>query len=271
LLREGLGENHAVLIVEGASDRNFYRRIVLTPAQIVVSEGKSLLLDAYRAMKRSDRGKVLFVTDCDGDVPAGRMQPAPDLIVSQFNDVEADLIHSGILTAILPELITGADDLDEGPLAILAEEIRSQAAALAMPIGRIRRAARVEGISLDQLNDKRWKIDFIKLRDERGSVEFEEALRQVVELGALRPAQEQRIRRTATSVAGGYQACNGHDLVFALAAVLRNDRRVPKRKVETLAELLRVATHPAACAGLTVVRRMARWQEQTGRLLIANR
>jgi len=89
MLRQGMDDRRGILVVEGATDQKLFRRLCHDPQQILVTDGKPILLDAYTSMQRQDRGKIVFVVDCDGDVPQGTLRGAPDLVVTRYNSTFA--------------------------------------------------------------------------------------------------------------------------------------------------------------------------------------
>jgi hypothetical protein len=266
MLREGLGDESGILVVEGATDKKLFRRLCNDPQQILVTDGKSILLDAHASMQSGDSGKIVFLVDCDGDVPTGILKGEPDLIVTRYSDLEADLVALGGLVPIVGELLPASRMPPDDKLAAVADEVKGYAVRLAIPIGRVRRAARLLGISLKDL--KSWEIDFMALRSESGSADLGRAIHAVTRCVSLTSSQEQRLRKTATGVAGGYEICNGHDLVSAIETVLRIDYGVHRRKVQSLDSMLRMAMYPGTCSEWDVVRRLRRWQEIHGRSLL---
>jgi hypothetical protein len=261
MLREGLGDSFAILVVEGETDKNLFRRLCCDPQQILVTDGKKLLLEAHAKLNRGDRGKIVFVADCDGETALGTLRGAPDLVITSSNDLETDLVGNDMLAAILPELLTS-----KGNLVAVAKEVTARAVRVAIPIGRIRRAARFHGISLKSLNS--WDIKFMDLLDEKGSVDFDRAIGEVTKRASLTSRQERLIRETVGEVASNYDVCNGHDLIAAIEAVLHRHYGVTRRKLGSLDSMLRMAAHPATCSEWDVLRRLRRWQEAHGRTLL---
>src|SRR5580658_6101375 len=94
---EALGEKSSALIVEGNDDQRLFHSWVAATAQVVPTGGKTLLRSALLSIREDDRGRVLFLTDCDYDVAAGTLRGGPDIVITSTCDVESDLIELGIL------------------------------------------------------------------------------------------------------------------------------------------------------------------------------
>ena len=92
-------------------------------------------------MRPQDHGRIVFVRDCDDDVRRGELRPAPDLIVTQHADVEADLVALGALEKVVAELVDGAAvyrDAETGNGAIGRESRGSRDPARPRPTRGIR-------------------------------------------------------------------------------------------------------------------------------------
>jgi hypothetical protein len=270
MLREGLGTDVAVLVVEGVSDKAIFRSLCTMPQQILVADGKDKLLKAYRATKSEDCSNIVFVVDCDGDVARGTppLRGSANLVITRYNDVEADLLALGVLSSAIAQVLGPAKVETDDEVRRATEDIHARATALAIPLGRVRRAARLAQISLDHLNRDRYKIDFLGVESDEPSRAIEWALTTAQRVGQLHQNQARTIRQRVVEVPSGYDVCNGHDLVFAVRSVLIEDHRVAKRKLESLDEMLRMGVDRARCSKWGVTRRLEHWQAANGRTLL---
>ena len=105
---DALGEESSVLVVEGHDDKRLFYTRMSASADVIPSGGKRLLRSALGVLLETDKGRVLFFTDCDYDVPAGILRGGPDVIITATCDVESDLIHLGILDKVAVEVVPQA-------------------------------------------------------------------------------------------------------------------------------------------------------------------
>src|SRR4051794_24621536 len=105
MLVSPLPADHAALIIEGAGDRKVFAPLCCSPTQVVIAGGKTLVREAHAAMQRDDRGRFVFVVDCDQDVARGDLRGAQDLIISEKADLEGDLLALGSLEPAVVQLV----------------------------------------------------------------------------------------------------------------------------------------------------------------------
>lgn len=265
---EALGAAHGGLVVEGAGDRKLFAPLCFAPSQVVIAGGKSLVLEAHGLMSADDRGRFAFLVDCDGDVGARGLRGAPDLVITQHADVEGDLLAMGALELVVGQLIpavaTGAESAGEVAVAVYTEVV-----AIAEPVGRVRRSARLEGISLASLRQQ--DMDYLALSEAEGQARQAEAIRQVVRAAGLTRRQWERIGDRIYGIPSGLDVCNGHDLVEATQVVLIQKYRIPggRAAVRSVDALLRMTMlDPARREAWGVVSRLRRWETAHGRELL---
>ncbi len=145
---EGLGDHATALVVEGYDDKRIFYHRIASRAEVVPAGGKRLLRAGLAAISEKDRGKILFLTDCDYDVLGGTLRGGPDLVITNSCDVEADLIGLGILEKIVVEVVPGVVQNRDSATKV-ANYVRQCAELIAMPIGRIRIAAQPLGVDLE--------------------------------------------------------------------------------------------------------------------------
>jgi hypothetical protein len=256
---EGLPPELGVAVVEGDSDRRVMRGLCVTPKQIVVSTNKSLSLDAYQQMNTKDRQRIVFIVDCDGDIPP--QTRGPNLIITRRLDLEADLLDLGVLEDVVAELVRSAT---EDTIPEIAKELLKQAVRVAAPVGRMRKAARMSGISMKAIEP--WNIDFESFDGEQ--IDHDQAFNEVSRRAALTRHQEKRIQGALGSIPSGFAVCNGHDLIAAVEYALSAKYGVSKKMARGLDAMVRLAFGPTHAASWVVVQRIRRWEQATGRQIL---
>lgn len=248
-------------MVEGDSDRRVLRGLCVTPKQIVVSTNKVLSLDAYAQMNSRDRQRMVFVVDCDDDIPP--QVRGANLIITKHLDLEADLLDLGVLEGVVAEVVK---DATEDTIPEIAKELLRLAVRLAAPVGRMRKAARGLGIAMKAIEP--WRIDFESFDCEDG-IDQDQAFNEVSRRAALTRHQEKQMLGELSSVPGGFAVCNGHDLIAAVEHVLRTKYRVPKAVARGIDSMVHLAFRPSHANCWVVVERLRRWEAKTGRRLLA--
>lgn len=262
LQAEALGAGRGVLIVEGETDKRLLAPRWVPISQVVVATNKALVLAAHGGMLESDRGRIICLVDCDDDVARGTLHGEPDLVITTHADMEADVLAHGAVRVVVAQLVAQALT-SEADLDRVADDVFARAAACAIPLGRLRRAARSAGIALDF---KPWDFDHERTRT-RGTAEVDETavFEELRRRAGLRPEQMRRIEHHRRTVREDYSVCNGKDVIAACAAVLRTDFRVPRRRVENLEDVVRIAGLPdEVFESWDVVRRVRRWEGAGG-------
>lgn len=265
---DALGVDRGGLILEGADDRKLFSPLCFVSSQLVTAGGKSLVLEAHSAMRKEDVGRFAFLVNCDGDVGDRGLKGRHDLIITEHQDVENDLLALAALEPVVGQLVpavaSGAADA-----ADVAETVAANARILAEPVGCVRRAARVLAISLASLRQQ--DVDYFAIGTCDAAQRRETALQQVSHAADLTPYQSRRIREELGSVPGDHEVCNGHDLVEAVRTVLIRDHRIAggKAAVRSVNALLRMTMlDPARREAWTVVARLRRWEARHGRKLL---
>jgi hypothetical protein len=263
---EALGEGHGVLIVEGETDKRLLAPRWVPISSVVVATNKTLVVGAHAAMLEKDRGRIVCLVDCDDDVARGTLGGAPDLIITTNADVEADLVAQGAIRAVVAQVVSGAlssdSDLDEITTAVV-----TRSCACTIPLGRLRRAARLAGIALEF---EPWKFDYESVRARRTDVVDEAAIQSELQLRAsLTAPQMRRIRSHVAAIADDYAICNGKDVIAACASVLKMDFGVPKRRLDNLDDLVRLGLGQAEFEAWDVIRRVRRWEASHGTRVFA--
>ena len=262
----GLG----VIVVEGETDKEVFSSWCESVEQVVVATGKPKVLEAHGGMRQEDRGRILCVVDCDDDVPRGKHGGASDLIITTYADLEADLFFLGILEKIVreraPDVLASGETLEQ-----TARELCGECLRVAMPLGRVRRAARTVGVGLgDVMSDD---IRFDRLRETEDSEAVSDvALDELARLARLSSDQKRRITAQLGLIPTEPWVCNGKDLWAAVRAVLRTDFEVPEvprrtnraAKRRAAREMVRASVPEVPLECWDVVRRVRNWEATHG-------
>jgi hypothetical protein len=258
---EALGEGHGVMIVEGDADKRLLAPRWTSVSNVVVATNKTLVMGAHAGMLEKDRGRLVCLVDCDDDVARGTLRGAPDLIITTHADMEADLVAQGAIRNVVAQVVPGALN-SEQRLDDITNAVIDRSRACVIPLGRLRRAARVTGIALEF---QPWDFDYESVRT-RGTAEVDEALlrAELQRRAGLTAQQMARIERNVPAIRSDYAVCNGKDIIAACASVLKTDYRVPRRRLDNLDDLVRLGLGQAEFDDWDVVRRVRRWEVEHG-------
>jgi len=265
---DALGGDRGGLILEGADDRKLFAPVCFASSQLVIAGGKSLVLEAHSSMRKEDVGRFAFLVDCDGDVGDRGLKGRHDLIITEHQDVENDLLALGALEPVVGQLVPAVAS-GAAEAADVAETVAADARILTAPVGCVRRAARARAISLGSLRQQ--DMDYFAIGTCTAADRRETALQQVGRAADLTAHQARRIRQELGSVPADHDVCNGHDLVEAVRAVLVRDYRISggKAAVRSIDAMLRMAMlDPARREAWSVVARIRRWEAYYGRELL---
>lgn len=261
-LREGLGDHLGVLVVEGADDKRLFQDCARVPGQVIAAGNKYILDEAYSLLEDADCGAILFVRDCDYDVPAGRIRPSPNLFLTQTPALECDLVMIGALDRVVVEIqspITGARrDLDASSGTVLARAI-----PLASAIGRIRYVSECQGLrlhcnDLPRLHKYRAKGT--------GTVDIVKLAKVIVERSDDPKTNDSDLLKLIENLPEDLSVCHGHDLIACIDSVLKTDFGFGA--LDRLPEMLRLATNERMLAKWTVVKRIGGWERRNGRRIL---
>lgn len=260
----GLPPQQGVLLLEGRDDVRLFGPHSFGLETVIPCGSKPKLLDAYSRIRPGEERLFLFIADCDYDVPAGKLAPSRNLVLTTNVDVETDLLDLGLLDRLVLETVPSAV-VSETHLASLSSEVLSRSVALAEAIGQLRQVSAVEGLGLsfDGLRYHRYRS--------RGEVTADRAkLAKVTREHAGEPVNIDPggLETRAAAIPGGLRVCHGKDLIGAIAAVLHEDYGVPAEQLRFLPSLLRTAVDSGVLTRWALVRRIRRWETQTGRRVL---
>src|SRR5205823_5004301 len=85
---DAMSDDASILVVEGRDDFLTFAPRCGTVTSIITAGKKYHVLDAHDHLRPDERDRFVFVVDCDYDVPAGRLAPGPNLILTRNSDRE---------------------------------------------------------------------------------------------------------------------------------------------------------------------------------------
>jgi hypothetical protein len=260
LTYEGLGGRFGVLVVEGPDDHRVFADRCCRPDQVVVAGNKPRLLRALEARNDQDSRRILFVADCDYDIPLRRIRlPIPGFIVTHHADVEADCVELGAAARVVADFLPERKRSTPAVSAVI-----DQAVAIAGAVGRFRMIAAKDGLPVrfDELQIRKFR--------EPRSAEVDEARLGVIlasrSTDVLLSGQE--LANLANGIEPDRRQCNGHDVLRALVRVLHDDHRIPLKELEGLPRMVRLSFSDEAFSRWSVTHRIRRWEQDVGKALL---
>jgi hypothetical protein len=230
---------------------------------VIAAGGRTLLLRAHSAAIAAGRNDIIFVTDCDYEVTLGTLRGASTLVITKHADVESDLVDLGCLRDVISEVVPAALDSDER-LDEISRNVLERSVALVEPIGRMRKIARERGFSIYT------DVRFSRVRRPHGSeVDIDKVVRTVVQNSGECPISVPEFEKLLVEQPGGFEVCNGHDLIRAASQVLRDDYGVRDQTPDSLARLLRHGVKEKTFRAWSVTQRIKRWEDLSNRQVLA--
>jgi hypothetical protein len=260
---DAFGPEVGVLVVEGPDDKRVFIRHVSSFSQLVPAGGRTLLLAAHEASSAEDRRRMVFLTDCDYEVRFGNLHPADSLVITEKTDLECDLIDLGLLYRVVLEILPAALG-SETRAAQIVESTLTAAESFALPLGRIRMAAKPLGIPLhleEIKHEKHWNVSARRADADKLA---RTAYARLREAGIGISEQEWRILVAETP--DDPDMCQGKDLINAIHFWLRREHSLPSDvKPVTICRLLRTSLWRTDLSAWSVGRRIQKWESATGR------
>jgi hypothetical protein len=255
---DGMKRDQGILMVEGRDDLLVFSSRVLSLQSVVACGNKSKLRDALHSSTSADRSRILFVADCDYDVPAGTLQPVDGLVLTQHTDRETDFVQLGVVKAAVLRSIPRARASDEVAEAITTD-VLNKATILAEALGRLRYVSSVDnlGLDFDDLELRRFR------RKQDGVVDGSKLIRSVVQRSPRTRIEPAGLEQRALDTPDGLEVCQGKDLVQAVTAVIHQDYGVSLKALGFVPELFRLV-EDRIFEAWKVVDRVRAWEEQGG-------
>jgi Protein of unknown function (DUF4435) len=262
---DALGEESSALVVEGNDDKRLFYSRVCASSDVIPTGGKTLLRSALESMLESDKGRVLFFTDCDYDVASGDLHGGPDIVITASCDVESDLIDLGILDKLAVEVVPQAISSKDSATRI-GTNVREHAEKAALPLGRIRMAAQPFGVDLEL-----EEIDFSKYWDKKSKTVLADKLYKVIrdhisaKVGISQTEWDERLRQIPTNPI----LCHGKDLAKAAQMFFRYLYKMDNKITSgMLIMMMRLAIDESTFESWSVVKRIRAWEARSSRRLL---
>lgn len=251
------------LLLEGPDDSRFYRRFIDNEqCQIVVGWSKENVISAVGLLEGTNHTGVVGVVDYDFDHLNGNALPSPNLVYGDCHDLEAMLIRSPALEAVLNEIASPKK-------LILFEEqfgisVRMWLLDAAQSLGYLR----WHSLSLG-LNLRFEGLRFSRFINRKTSMCEPDAL--VTELrnhSQIWSVSEDQLREAgwpANRNDDPWHVCCGQDmaelLTLALRGIIGSQQNL---SVEDVRRSLRLAYSDLDFAGSEVCTAIKRWEENAG-------
>ena len=148
------GDNQAILLVEGKSDRKAYWRLIDDIASIEPGDGKEVTVEAIRILSFDRKiENVRGLIDADFDRILEVRYPDA-YFLTDSHDLECELIRSGAFERFVEEYCsipkcTGCFGEAASNNVALTEAIRQESLAIALQIGCLRLVSQKEELGLD--------------------------------------------------------------------------------------------------------------------------
>ena len=249
------------LLVEGVEDAALYGAFVdESTCRIVVAYGKPNVLGALASLRAQDPRVVLGIIDADFMILDGEAASEPDVLLTDFHDLEMMLLASPALDRVLREFRSEKADAPQETPA----RVRERLLDLGTVVGLLR--------WLSHREDRRWlfrDMDFDRFVDDRTLTLKREQLLQEIQTrsrqGSLLPDEIwPRIETLASRNADPWHVCCGHDLVTLLGIGLRrvwgtnNDATVTREQME---RSLRLAYTRTSFEATNLHAQLRAWEE----------
>jgi hypothetical protein len=250
------------VIVEGDDDRRILAGCCVAREQVIPVGGKALVLEAQKHSSGHDH--CVFVVDCDYDVPAMKLKPAPNLIITKNTDAEVDLLELGAFRRVLDQLLP-QETASEAQAARTCERVLSRVVAIGEVVGAARFVASTENIPL------RFKgFQFATYRKAgSSSVARRQLFDALVRRSKAAHITVAQLEAKALSAPTGMVACHGKDLVESFADVLVRDFGVKAQMLVALPHMLRLAAEGDVTQAWSVIGRLREWEIRTEMRLLA--
>jgi hypothetical protein len=285
--RRALPPESVLLVVEGASDKRLLFPFIVSTAVVIPSRGRDNLIYAFDHLERALRGGVVFLLDCD-DAVQERLKGHADLIITANRDIESDMLFElNALSRVAYEYL--ADRVSQPREVIeMSDDLRDSAAAMAAMLGVVRKAASTFDLPVrvsDARSGKRRSIrltDLVSVTRTHDSIEpmqiLSEMASDVADVIGWSSDNLDKVRLKAEKIylaacgrhgfsncasCNRMSLCNGHDVVDALAVILKMKHEVVVRP-QVLARSLRVAADMTRMPEWSVAKRIRRWEKNTG-------
>ena len=260
LLMSRTGFDGSFLVVEGDDDSRFWRRKVAKDRCDLVIAGGRLNVEGLIARVDTHRfAGTLGLVDADFSAIDGS-SPSPNLIYTEHHDLEALLLQSSALDAVLVEY--GDRARIEAFEARTGQPVREALLARGLPYGRLRwLSQRLSlGLNFTKLSPARfirpgWHLDVDGLHDVAASL-------------CNLPTAELLAHLAALPETSPWMLCQGHDLLHILNLGLGTTLGHQHPGHDTLGKMLRQAFQIHELQASPLYREIRRWEARNPPYLV---
>jgi Protein of unknown function (DUF4435) len=249
-----MGFAGTLLIVEGPDDSRFFRaRIDNDACDLIIAGGKLAVVGGIDRLDAQHFRGALGVCDDDCASLDGHRPASPNLIVTEWRDLDTLLVRSPALERVLAEYgDTDAIQKFEGTRG----SVRDNLTRLALPYGRLRWLSTREHLG----------IDFEKLKPVRfinpdWSLKADDLMTVAADQLKVAP-KDLEARVTALPAVDPWLACQGHDLLAILALGLGKGGALGSRNPgrDHIASMLRASLDSAHWVTSHLANEIRRWE-----------
>lgn len=251
-----MGNSDAIVVLEGQSDCRFWFTRFVRECALIDGEGKNNVLGCLNKLDDVGIGDVLGIVDDDLDSLFDVKLTSPNIVVTDYRDLECMLLCSDALENVLNEF----GDWDRirkfeqcsGCTVIKAVEER------AIHFGKIRFAARMFNLSVNadglrvrrSLNESTWTLDMDRLVKGTGGARHQILERCLAKLPVAEP----------------WNIIRGHDAVDVLCVGLRRvlGRLGASTGREQICKVLRSGFSEASLRRSRVYSNICHWESVNG-------
>jgi hypothetical protein len=249
-----MGFAGTLLIVEGDDDSRFFRgRIDKDACDLIIAGGKLAVVGGIERLDAQSFRGALGVCDDDCASLDGNHPVSPNLIVTEWHDLDTLLVRSPALERLLAEY---GDNSAIQQLERTHGPVRDSLARLALPFGKLRWLSTRETLGLDlkpltpfRFIEPDWAFDAAAL-----------TLAAATQL-SVNPA-DLEARLAALPIVDPWLVCQGHDLLAILARGLCKGGALGSRTPghHVIAATLRASLDSAPWGASVLATSIRRWE-----------
>jgi hypothetical protein len=255
------------LVLEGGTDATLFKRFVNgQECQIVVAGGRDRVLLVVGILDGEKFQGALGIADSDFANLEGKPLPSPNIILTEFSDIELILISSSALERVINEFASERKSAEFSRSH--AKDMRQILLEASMSVGYFRWANDRENLSLKFRELRFDDFAIVKTRVEIDTNKLLRALKLNSTGCLVTEAELQRklddLRRISQDP---WQICNGHDAVRFLAMILGKigrGRNPIIMEPDTLEKILRLAFERADFEKTKLFSAIRAWESGSG-------
>ncbi|WP_414514863.1 DUF4435 domain-containing protein [Nostoc sp. PCC 9305] len=208
--------NGTFLLVEGSSDKTFYKRFVdQLVCELVETSGKQRAIEILKILEQSNFHGVLAIVDADFERLEALLYTSPNLLRTDSHDLETMLINSPAFNKVIAEF--GSEE----KIAQFNRDIKSVLLKNGMSVGYLLWISKCDGLNLTFegitfskfIHEQTLQIDELKL--------IQEIKKKSQAFSLNEKNLQERLKSQKSNNHDPWQICCGHHLVEILSLGLR--------------------------------------------------